>query len=234
MTQTVRKEVFGLSFEVVEPASIGFPQHTTQTFDDHEPVIERWCRGIKPGQLVVDAGACFGSYTLTALAAGAFVVAYEPFDDGFAILTANVWANGWQDRCLIRKEGLWKHGEPYPLELARQVFGHHYPAKDLAMVALDDEVTSLGLRSVDWIKIDTEGTELGILEGAAGCLKTFRPTLIIEDHESVSTDANDEVSRYPERIQSGRRMRELLESLDYAIDVVPWDVSRHYWVCAPR
>lgn len=44
------------------------------------------------------------------------------------------------------------------------------------MIAIDD----LGLTRVDFIKIDVEGMELEVLEGALGTLESHRPVLLIE------------------------------------------------------
>jgi FkbM family methyltransferase len=226
---TIEKTVFGTKFIVVEPASIGFPKHTTGEFDDHEPVLERWISGIRSGDVVVDAGAQFGSYTMPALARGATVIAFEPMDDAQKILQANVDANGWSSSFCLKTTCLWD-GSEYPEELSRQVFGHHYPASKLETSRLDD----LGIGTMPGklhIKLDIEGAEFGALNGARNILETYHPRLIIEDHEGVSPDPNDEISRYPERIHSRAKMRALLEPLGYKIEVVPWDVSRGYWVC---
>jgi FkbM family methyltransferase len=243
---------FGRTFKAVDPTSIGF-RHTIAEFEDHEPVLQRWCDGIQPGDVVIDAGAQFGSYTLPALAAGALVIAYEPSDDGFEILSLNLQENvhnaiAWEPPsgadtrrfwrgtsietpcAILRKACLWDD-TPYPAELGRQVFGQHYPSVgEPKTVRLDDDLRQLGVKRVDHIKLDVEGVELGVLYGAERTLYDHRPRLIVEDHEGVSQDPNDEVSRYPERIESGKRMRELLQGLGYQIEIVPWDVSRSYWV----
>ena len=229
------KEIFGCRFRVVVPASIGFPRHTTAEFDDHEPVMERWVRGIKPGDLIIDGGAAFGNYTLTALARGATVIAYEPYREHAACLRANVAANGWEARCVIREVGLW-NGTPYPEGILRQM---QMPL-DMPTVRLDDDLGSEGMMLANaprggaaHIKLDIEGTELGALQGGLAFLKARRPRLIIEDHESVSSDPNCEISRYPERIQSRKGMRAIMEPLGYVIEDVPFDVSRRF-LCATQ
>lgn len=226
------KEIFGCRFKVVVPASIGYPRHTTAEFDDHEPVMERWVRGIQNGDLVIDGGAAFGNYTLTALERGATVIAYEPYHEHAACLRASVQANGWGACCIIREVGLW-NGTPYPEGILRQM---QMPL-DMPTVRLDDDF-AVHVRRVCFspkgkshIKLDIEGTELGALQGATEFLRTHRPRLIIEDHESVSSDPNCEISRYPERIGSRKGMRAILEPLGYVIENVPFDVSRHYWIC---
>jgi FkbM family methyltransferase len=220
------KNIFGSRFKVVVPASMGYPQHTTAEFDEHEPIMEAWVSGIGKGDLVIDGGASFGNYTLTALERGASVLAYEPYHEHAEILRANVKANGWGNRCWVREVGLW-NGTPYPEGILKQL---GCPL-DMRTVRLDDEMGTGLLSDAAHLKLDIEGTELGALQGGLSFLRTRRPRIFIEDHESVSSDPNCEVSRYPERIQSRKGMRAILDPLGYTIEDVPWDVSRHYWVC---
>jgi FkbM family methyltransferase len=50
------------------------------------------------------------------------------------------------------------------------------PVQEVPMVALDD----LGLTDVAFVKIDVEGHELAVLEGAEALLRRDRPTLLVE------------------------------------------------------
>ena len=88
----VTKGFKGKSFQVVDPST--YP-YATNTFDDPEPIHRFW--DFQPGDVALDIGASFGSYTLFALALGAEVMAFEPSIDGHRILTENVRLNGWQD-----------------------------------------------------------------------------------------------------------------------------------------
>lgn len=221
-------ETFGRRFKIPDD------EHIKHTFLDHEPVLQRWCEGIKPGDVVVDVGACYGSYTLPALAAGAYAIAYEPVPQSAKILSDIVEMNGWSDMCAVRELALWD-GTEYPELLREQVFGMHYPSKVLNLTRLDDDMGPLGIHhsQIKRMKLDVEGAEYGVMMGAHNVLIRSRPYLIIEDHESVSKDPNDEVSRYPERIKSRWCITKLLDALGYKIENVPWDVSRNYIVATP-
>jgi hypothetical protein len=226
--QTEDIEYFGTRFRVVVPASIGLPKHTTHEFKDHEPVMERWVYGIRSGDLVIDAGAQFGNYALPALYKGACAVCYEPCTENAIILRANVQANNFS--AIIREIGLW-NGTPYPEGILRQI------CMPLGMptVRLDDEWLSGNLPTGSGgrvhIKLDIEGTELGAIQGGMGFISKYHPKIVIENHEGVSADPLCEVSRHPERVSSSVNIRKLLEGLGYVIDIVPFDVSRFYWVC---
>lgn len=220
-------ETFGTKFKVVDPRSLGMT-HTEAEFFDHEPCLEAWINGIKAGDLVVDGGAQFGSYTMPALAKGAKVIAYEPMWEAQTVLFLNAEDNGWLESLDIRKACLWD-GSEYPPALAKQVFVFGEREVKLCPVMLDNEVPSN--MKVNHIKLDIEGAELGAIRGMRRILQHDHPRLFIEDHEGVSSDPNDEVSRYPERVESGKNMRAILESMDYKIEIVRSDVTRRWWVC---
>jgi len=82
-----------------------------------------------------------------------------------------------------------------------------------------------GLTRLDWVKIDVEGAELGVLSGGREALSRFRPTLVIEMH--------DQVYPFVSQMGSGPRCRDLLKSLGYEIEVVPYTRSapRDFWIC---
>jgi hypothetical protein len=68
---------------------------------------------IEEGDVVLDIGAEFGSYSLTALAAGAsLVVAWSPpFRTASPVesqaMVLSAWENGFEDRLLVHPTGLW-------------------------------------------------------------------------------------------------------------------------------
>jgi FkbM family methyltransferase len=230
--QIEQKEIFGAKFAVVVPASIGLPRHDTSEFDAHEPCMEGWVADIRPGDVVIDAGASFGNYTLAAIAKGARAVCYEPYEECARILRTNLTVNGWEDLAVIREVGLWWEGsEPYPQGILAQL---GVPL-DMPTVCLDNEMAVLALADLPatnrvHIKIDTEGTELGIIKGALKLIAKYHPKIVIEDHENVNPDPSCEVSHYPERVESRKNINAILSGLGYKLEVLPFDVSRHYIV----
>jgi FkbM family methyltransferase len=223
-----KRSFFGHDFNVVEPASIGLSNYNLWTFDDHEPCFLKNWPLVKPGEYVVDVGPCFGSYALTALAMGASVLAYEPFDDGCTILNANIEANpGFAERFTLVKKALFDGG-PYPAALGFEVWTTHYPARSrIETTTLDEDLAAREPRVVDWLKIDVEGAELGVLVGAEKTLLRDRPTLIIEDHDNIS---NNMVSKYPETIQSSIRIQKMLKTMGYDLEIQPHAFGRRYIV----
>lgn len=180
---------------------------------------------IKPGDIFVDVGAGNGAYTLPALAMGATVIAFEPSDASIARLRQNLIANRWLSQCVVYKVAL-GDGEPLPDSWVASVFGKDYPATNVVESTIDAKVSG----RIDWLKIDVEGLELAVLQGARGKLARYRPWLIIEDHDGICPDHI--VSDYPASIDSSKRIHAMLEGLGYRIEVRPFDVSRKYIVAS--
>jgi hypothetical protein len=61
--------------------------------------------------------------------------------------------------------------------------GRNVPLGHVSTRPLDDWVEREGLSRVDLIKIDVEGAERAVLEGASRTLERFRPSLILEWNE---------------------------------------------------
>lgn len=162
------------------------------THDDEQGVRDRWWRP-RPGEVVLDVGAAFGSYALPALAAGARVVAFCPAKFDRDLLEENLRLNpALAVRCLVAPVGLHRedgHYDPdhdafvagFPPREADHDGGQWLPVRSLDGWLADHP----GVMPVDWIKIDVEGAELDVLRGAEGCLRRYRPRLLVELHEFV-------------------------------------------------
>ncbi len=228
---TAERDAFGYKFMITEPHELE-PRcefYSPAEYVEHEPPFEMWCRGIRKGDVVVDAGAAFGAYTFPALAAGARVVAYEPWSDGRRVLKLNANLNRFSGLA-IRPFALWDK-TPISEALYKRVWGYHYPnAGSISTVNLDDDLASINVTRVDWMKFDIEGAELPALLGARKTLERDLPTLVIEDHDDVNPDPACVVSRYAASIDSSRRIHKMLADLGYAVRVLPWGFGRRYIV----
>lgn len=154
------------------------------TFEDESTVRDRdW--DVAPGDVVLDIGSGFGSYTLTALAVGAaFVHCWNPNSSENDLLAHSLAANGWSDRCLFHREGLWsrtgflRDTDLFFTESERPDVADLFP-----VFSLDDRSSSMPLDRLDWMKLDVEGAELHVLRGAESLLRKFRPRVLVENHE---------------------------------------------------
>lgn len=157
---------------------------------------------LKPGMVFVDVGANKGEFTVFAAkyTAGGMVFAFEPVDALCEELAANVKANGFQHVQIIRK-GLgktrkqsivYKAKETKETELNMGLFtlyprtGVDHPGSMIEILSLDDFVTEQQIKRIDVIKIDIEGGELDMLEGASETIGRWKPVIFIEINSLTS------------------------------------------------
>lgn len=168
------------------------------SFADEIETREAWWN-ILPGDIVLDVGADFGSYTLPALALGATVVhAWSPpfKKPTEAIecetLIASAQLNNWADRLHAYPSGLWS--EPGFLAAFDGPRNAEFmPTMEAALARIKDEpghcaafpvttLDSLSIARADWLKIDTEGCELAIMQGGRETIERCRPVVLLEQH----------------------------------------------------
>lgn len=151
-------------------------------------------RFLKPGMQVIDVGANEGCYSVlfgAKVGDNGKVWAFEPSPREFAVLKANADQNpNLNIECfplaLGNKNGSGK------LRIAEGVhagqntlgeFSYSITELDFAMVSirrLDDLVFESKTDRLDLIKIDVEGAEGLVLDGARRTLETFRPVVLLE------------------------------------------------------
>jgi FkbM family methyltransferase len=139
---------------------------------------------INKGDTVLDVGAYIGDHTIAyskAVGENGKVIAFEPNEDAFECLCHNLAPFGNTElfnSCVgdsnLGKMILIKHPENIGMTYVKPGKGKH------KVVTID----SLELERCDFIKIDVEGFELKVLEGAEQTIKKFRPKMLIEinDH----------------------------------------------------
>jgi FkbM family methyltransferase len=150
-----------------------------------EPEFQAVCaRALGPGAVGLDVGANIGA---TALIMGAYtgaggrVVAMEPGPQSFALLERNLALNGASTvtavNCAVSSEA----GQATFCE--NSAYGHLAPGAEGLQVevrTLDQIVEGLGLTRLDLLKIDTEGFEPQVLEGAKATIERLRPVIYME------------------------------------------------------
>ena len=141
---------------------------------------------LQPGLRAIDAGANFGVYTLSlAQRAGdsGRVWAVEPGEQAANYLERSVAANGYTHVDVIRCALSAADGSGFlqtgiTPELRRLVRDDSSAA--VGVRSLDSLAAERGIDRVDFMKIDVEGEECNVLEGAAGFLARESPLLMIE------------------------------------------------------
>jgi FkbM family methyltransferase len=162
-----------------------------------DPGIQKFIRRIvAPQSTFVDVGANIGTYTVFAAATvgpKGKVVAIEPHPLIFEYLQRNVRGNHLQNVLAVevavgalRKTAAMKYSKQNPGEthVASQ---YDAQATEVPMARLDDVLADLGIGKVDYLKIDVEGYELYVLQGATHTIAAS-PNVIIQT-ESVPAHA---------------------------------------------
>lgn len=168
---------------IAASTSSPFPQVTLESFTYETEVRDHWWN-IQSGDVILDVGAGYGSYTLPALACGAsLVVAFEPNRWEHFDLCTNLFINGYHGRCILLNavvnDGIETVESFYPETHGARTIGTQ--ERRLA-TSIDAFVTIAGMTRVDWIKIDVEGSELSVVNGMLETMKKFHPKVIIENH----------------------------------------------------
>jgi len=139
------------------------------------------------GKSVLDIGANIGNHSLYfSIEAGARkVVSFEPVPLTFAILKRNIEINGLEDRVEIHNCGL--GARSYSAELSfmdgGNLGGSHIVASgtgNLVVKALDEMELP---NDIAFVKIDVEGMEPEVVQGAMKMLKAQHPFVMMESFE---------------------------------------------------
>jgi FkbM family methyltransferase len=142
------------------------------------PEMPVWSRHLRPGDLFVDVGANVGTYSVWALELGAHVIAIEPDAESRRRLAANVAANGYAVEVVNAALG------PAPGvvrfttgrdSLNRLALATETEAIEVPVTTLDEV---LGDRHAAGVKIDVEGAEQLVLQGARRALAEKRIALL--------------------------------------------------------
>jgi FkbM family methyltransferase len=152
---------------------------------DHREMLA-WKRVLRPGDLFVDVGANIGSYAIWAGELGAEVIALEPAEDTFALLTENVALNGYPVTAILAAAGAVPGTARFTIG---QDSVNHLTADggaEVRMVTIDSVVQD---RVVAGMKVDVEGFELDVLRGCETALSQQRIKLIQLEWNETSVTA---------------------------------------------
>jgi|GEM_PF-1358056 len=169
----------------------------------YEPeVTALFCRLLRPGDTVIDVGANVGWFTMLAAALvgpQGRVVAFEPGPDNVVKLKRNIIVNGFENVAVVAQPAGDQLG-PVTFHLNADGNGGHslwdpaeFPGNEksranprsieIEATTLDQCVATAALQP-RLIKLDTEGNEQRVLEGARELLaQSFPPFVIAEMHE---------------------------------------------------
>jgi FkbM family methyltransferase len=165
------------SVRVVVPDTLDLitPYVLQEQQDWFEDEIKFLRRLLRPGQRVIDIGANYGVYALSmaqAVGPAGRVWAFEPASGTAKLLAAGIAANGFAHVSLERSALSSASGsaqlalQPDP-EMNALVRGEQPggPTETVPVLTLDECLDSRAWRDIEFVKIDAEGEEAGILEG---------------------------------------------------------------------
>jgi FkbM family methyltransferase len=158
---------------------------------EHEPeVMKLLQRLLRPGSVLIDAGANVGYFSLKLARAihGLRVYAFEPVSATYSLLARNIARNGLSDNIVSYQVALGERADVVRITNSLTTGNHLVDRKhkagrtveDAQMESLDSMVERIPVRHVDVIKCDIEGAEMQFLRGAENTLRRDRPQLIIE------------------------------------------------------
>jgi FkbM family methyltransferase len=165
-----------------------------------EVFLKRWYQITEappPNACMMDVGANIGAVTLfwANQSPTLQVHCYEPNPSAFATLDRNIGENGLTNRVRAFSEGMGKaagtlrlwvdvptdlstaYQETSPAEGGRRI--------EVPVVAIDDAWARLNRKPIWLLKIDTEGAEADILEGASGEFMGAVRNAIVEYHDNI-------------------------------------------------
>lgn len=165
------------------------PGYSWDTFAREEAELRDKYWTVGPDDIVVDVGASYGSYTLTALAMGAEVWAYEPEPTVFVDLAWNVHANHWDTRAKLFNFGLSDVNGMVDMRKYAPHWPGHTIFGEYRVFALD----SVAAVEPTWLKVDVEGHEEAVLRGALSIITRHQPKILVECHQFLDSGIKDRV-----------------------------------------
>lgn len=178
-----------------------------QTILQKEPITIEWIASFAPGCVLVDVGANVGMYSmLAAVTRQARVFAFEPESQNFAVLNRNIVMNEVQDlvcawpAALSNSSGLDRlHVSSFRIGGSCHSFGEALDfnlqeakfelAQGSVSVTLDEAVASGTVPVPNHIKIDVDGFEHRVVDGA-------RETLARPEVESLLIEVNPKLEEH--------------------------------------
>ena len=186
----------------------------------YEPEVTSLVKSIvKPDWKCLDIGANIGYYTILLAKLCKYVVAWEPEPSNWDMIEMNRELNKINNVFVYRQAVSDKEGEAtlYISDINNGM-NRLYKSKQATLaetkvntITIDDIWNTGGHPSIDFIKMDIEGAELGALKGMKQMLEELHPIIIMEFHP----DSIIEYGANPKTVYN------FVKKLGYSVRLIP-------------
>jgi FkbM family methyltransferase len=184
-----------------------------QSLFDKEPDTIRWIEAMTPGSVLVDVGANVGMYTVfSAVTRQVKVYAFEPESQNYSLLNQNIASNALSDSVIAYPLALSDETGANRLYLSQftaggscHSFGEdvgfdlrprgHAFAQGSFCTTLDQLVKNGTVPVPDYIKLDVDGFEHKVIEGARETLKNLKVKEILVELNTHLPEHNAVIDR---------------------------------------
>jgi FkbM family methyltransferase len=152
---------------------------------------------VKTGDVVMEVGANFGAHTLPLakkIGASGKIYAFEPMDYGFKRLNDNLSLNpDFQNVTVLKTFIGAKNKEKIESEITSRwsvrADGNDTSIQQFVSATIDSYLVEVG--HVDVLKIDVDGGEYNVLDGARRAIELFRPIMYVEVSKALYKFGSD-------------------------------------------
>ena len=148
---------------------------------------------IKPGQVVYDIGANVGSYTILAsllVGTSGKVLAFEPLPENLSFLRKHTELNNLRN-VAIYDAAVWKSAGTIRFTGTSDRVTSHVDASgdiEVQTVSIDQAIAENQFPPPAVMKIDVEGAEVEVLQGAQKTISEYRPAIFLATHGAEIED----------------------------------------------
>lgn len=144
----------------------------------------------RSGDVVIDCGAYGGAFSIYAaklVGDNGRIISFEPDSKNYELLLSNIKLNGLNNIIPVNK-GLWDSNDTLPFNAIHSGTSSLFDKKEnglasnISVVTIDSEIATLGIKKIDFIKMDVEGAEIEALKGAEKTLTENRVNLAVASY----------------------------------------------------
>lgn len=147
---------------------------------------------IKKNMVFFDVGGNIGYYSLLAAKRGAYVHTFEASQQIGNLLKKNKRINNFnnmniENSAIYDKDTVLRFQDPQKGNLGTGKVSTNY-GKQVRAIRLDSFIKQNAITNVDLMKIDVEGVELNVLNGAKKILQNFHPDILCEKNDEGNVE----------------------------------------------